>query len=99
MPGKKVDPMPKNIDYMMDMVKTYLSGKTSRYIFEMDFQTEITARYKKMVREDREYAELFYDWISEGGVDIGSGLSNIEFKKLIRKQYNEVKSIVAEGFF
>lgn len=52
-----------------------------------------------MVREDREYAELFYDWFSEGGVDIGSGLSDIEFKKLIRKQYNEVKSIVAEGFF
>jgi hypothetical protein len=64
----------------------------------LDFQNEILARYKKMARESREYAELFYDLISEGGVDAGDGLSDAEFKRLIRKQYNEVKSIAADGF-
>ena len=88
-----------NIDYMMAMVEAYLSGKTPRYIFELDFQTEILARYKKMAREHREYAELFYDLLSEGGVDAGDGLSDIEFKRLIRSQYNVVKSIDGEGFF
>jgi hypothetical protein len=39
--------MAKNIDFMMGMVKDYLSGKIPRYIFELDFQTEILARYKK----------------------------------------------------
>jgi hypothetical protein len=53
--------MVKNIDYMMELVKEYLSGKTPRHIFELDFQTEIIARYKKMVREDRDHAEYFYD--------------------------------------
>ena len=70
--------MAANIDYMMEMVKDYLSGKTPRYIFELDFQTEILARYKKMVREHREFAELFYDLLSEGGVDLGDGLAKRE---------------------
>lgn len=90
--------MAANIDFMMGMVQAYLSGKTPRYIFELDFQTEILARYKKMVRELREYAELFYDLLSEGGVDAGDGLSDAEFKRLIRRQYNEVKSIAEDGF-
>ena len=90
--------MAANIDYMMEMVKDYLSGKTPRYIFELDFQTEILARYKKMVREHREFAEVFYDLLSEGGVDLGDGLSDAEFKRLIRRQYNKVKSIADGGF-
>ncbi len=91
--------MAANINYMMGLVKEYLSGETPRYIFELDFQTEILERYRKMVKEHREFAELFYDLLSEGGVDIGDGLSDIEFERLIRRQYNEVKSIAAEGFF
>ena len=90
--------MAANIDFMMGMVKDYLSGKIPRYIFELDFQTEILARYKKMAREHREYAELFYDLLSESGVDAGDGLSDKEFKQLIQRQYNEVKSIADDGF-
>ena len=90
--------MAKNIDYMMGMVKDYLSGKIPRYIFELDFQTEILTRYKKMARENREYAELFYDLLSEEGVDAGGRLSDTEFKRLIRRQYNQVKNIASEGF-
>jgi hypothetical protein len=89
----------KNIDYMMELVNEYLSGKTPRYIFELDFQTEILARYKKMVREDRDYAEYFYDMLSEDGVDAGDDLSDKEFKQLIRRQYNKVKSIAKDGFW
>ena len=90
--------MGANIDFMMGMVKDYVSGKMPRYIFELDIQSEILARYKKMAREHREYSEVFYDWIIENGVDAGGGLSDAEFKKLIRKQFNEVKSIVKDGF-
>ena len=91
--------MAANINYMMAMVKAYLSGKTPRYIFELDFQTQILARYKKTVKEHREFAELFYDLLSEDGVDRGDELSDAEFKRLIRRQYNEIKSIAADGFF
>jgi hypothetical protein len=91
--------MGKNIDYMMELVNEYLSGKTPLYIFELDFQTEILARYKKMVREDRDYAEYFYDLLSEDGVDAGDGLSDTEFKQLLRRQYNKVKSVAHDGFW
>lgn len=91
--------MGKNIDYMMELVNEYLSGKTPRYIFELDFQTEILARYKKMVREDRDYAQYFYDMLSEYGVDAGDDLSDQAFKQLIRKQYKKVKSIAKDGFW
>lgn len=91
--------MGKNIDYMMELVNEYLSGKTPRYIFELDFQTEILARYKKMVREDRDYAEYFYDLLSEDGVDVGDELSDTEFKQLIQRQYNKVKSVADDGFW
>jgi hypothetical protein len=89
----------KNIDYMMKLVEDFLSDKTPRYIFELDFQTEILARYKKMTREDRDNAEYFYDLLSEDGVDAGDGLSDTEFKQLIRRQYNKVKSVANEGFW
>ncbi|VFU14086.1 conserved hypothetical protein [anaerobic digester metagenome] len=46
-----------------------------------------------MAREDRDYAEYFYDMLSEYGVDVGDGLSDAEFKQLIRKQYKKVKDI------
>jgi len=95
--GRKID-IAKNIDYMMEMVKEYLTGATPRYIFELDFETEILSRYRKMARENKEYAELFYDLISEGGVDAGTDLSDKEFMSLIRRQYNRVKSIANEGF-
>ena len=80
----------------MELVNEYLSGKTPRYIFELDFQNEILARYKNMVWEDRNHAEYFYDMLSEYGVDAGDGLTDAEFKQLIRRQYKKVKSI-AEG--
>ncbi len=91
--------MGKHIDYMMEMVKDYLSGKTPRYIFELDFQTEILDRYKKMARENRDYAEYFYDLLSEDGVDAGDGLTDAEFEQLVRRQYKKVKSVADEGFW
>jgi len=91
--------MGKNIDYMMKLVENYLSGKTPRYIFELDFQTEILERYSKMTREDSNFAEFFYEMISEEGVDAGDQLSDAEFKKLIRKQYRDVKSVEDDGLW
>jgi len=89
----------KNIDFMMDYVKDFLDGKKERWEFDVDFDHELMSRWEKMKREDPEYADVFYDWISEKGVDVGTGLSDVEYKKLIRRKYKEVKSIVSSGFF
>ena len=89
----------KNIDFMMAYVKEYLDGKKDRWEFDLDFNHELMKRWSKMRREDSEYADVFYEWISEDGVDAGANLSDSEYKKLIRLQYKEVKSIAASGFF
>jgi len=52
----------------------------------------------KMHREDDEYCELIYECLYEEGIAIFNELSDSEFKKLIRKQYNYIK-IAKEGFY
>ena len=88
-----------NIDCMMEYVKGFLDGERERWEFDLDFGHELRERWDKMCREDEEYAQVIREWIGEGGVDAGRGLSDKEYKRLIRRQYNEVKSIAADGFY
>ena len=52
-----------------------------------------------MHREDDDYCELIYECLYEEGIAIFNDLSDSEFKKLIRKQYNYIKQIAKEGFY
>lgn len=52
-----------------------------------------------MHREDDDYCDLIYECLYEEGVALYDELSNTEFKKLIRKQYNYIKKIAREGFW
>ena len=88
-----------SIDFMMNYVKLYLDGNLSRMEFELDFNYYIMQHYDKMAREHREFAEAFYYYVSDCGFDKGHGLSDIQFKKLIRKQYREVMDAVQTGLF
>lgn len=88
-----------NIDFMMNMTKEYLSGKIEVIGYSLDFPYELEKRYKKMRREDDEYCELIYEFLYEEGVALFKELSDVEFKKLIRKQYNYIKKIAKEGFW
>ena len=87
-----------NINYMMNLVNEYVLGKGTRSNFELEFEIEFEARYKRMTREDREYAEVFYDWIYVGGIDAGANMTDATFKRLLKRQYNEVKDIADGGF-
>jgi len=86
---------PTSIDFMMNYVKLYLDGKLSRMEFELDFNYYLMQHYDKMAREHREFAEAFYYYVSECGFD----KSDIQFKKLIRKQYREVMDAAQTGLF
>ena len=88
-----------NIDFMMNMTKEYLSGKMDDTAYYLDFPYELEQRYKKMHREDDDYRELIYECLYEEGVALYQELSDTEFKKLIRKQYNYIKKIAKEGFY
>ena len=88
-----------NIDFMMTMTKDFLSGKIDEIAYTLDFPYELEKRYKKMHKEDDDYAELIYECLYEEGICLFDELSDSEFKKLIRKQYNYIKQISKEGFY
>jgi hypothetical protein len=88
-----------NIDFMMNMTKDYLSGKIDIIDYSLDFPYELEQRYEKMHREDDDYCELIYECLYEEGVARYDELSDEEFKKLIRKQYNYIRKIAKEGFY
>lgn len=88
-----------NIDFVMNMTKDYLDGKIDDITYNLDFPYEVEERYRKMVREDRDYAELIFDTLIEEGTNLFDELSDKEFKELIRKQYKYIKDIASEGFF
>jgi len=88
-----------NIDFMMNMTKEFLSGKIDDIAYTLDFPYELDKRYKKMHREDDDYCELIYECLYEEGIALYNELSDADFKKLIRKQYNYIKKIAKEGFY
>jgi hypothetical protein len=81
------------------MTKLYLNGEIDSITYHLDFPFEVEERYRKMVKEDRKYAELIYDYLLEQGSDLYNTLSENEFKKLIRKQYKYIEDIAKGGFF
>ncbi len=87
-----------NIDFVMEMTKSYLDGEIDCIDYTLDFPYEIEKRYTKMVRENREYAELIYDCLVEEGMIQCDSLTDAQFKRLIRKQYRYIKGVVEEGF-
>lgn len=88
-----------NIDFLMNMTKEFLDGKIDCMTYFLDFPYELNQRYKKAHREDDDYCELIYECLCEEGTDRFNELSDGEFKKLIRKQYNYIKQIAKEGFY
>ena len=88
-----------NIDYLMNMTKEFLDGKIDGITYSLYFPHELDQRYKKAHREDDDYCDLIYECLYEEGICRYNELSDREFKKLIRKQYNYIKKIARERFY
>ena len=84
----------KNINFAMDMTKSFLDGEIDCMSYFLDFPYEIEMRYRKMVHEHREYTELIFDYLIEEGTNRFNDLSDSQFKNLIRKQYKYVNDII-----
>lgn len=85
-----------NIDFLMNMTKEFLDEKIDGMTYYLDHPHELDRRYKKAHREDDDYCELICECLYEEGVGLFNELSDGEFKKLIRKQYNYIKKIARE---
>ena len=87
-----------NIDFMMDMIKEFLSHKIDDIAYTLDFPYELEQRYKKMHREDDDYWELIYECLYKEDIALYNEFSDADFKKLIRKQYNYIKKLQKKDF-
>ena len=77
----------ENITFLLEMTKSYLAGKIDRITYGLDFSYEVETRYKVLLKEDRELAELIYDCLVEDGIYLYDGLSEEDFKGKIAKEY------------
>ncbi|HWQ43732.1 MAG TPA: hypothetical protein VN456_17100 [Desulfosporosinus sp.] len=78
--------------------KTFLDGEINCMSYFLDFPYEVEKRYRKMVREDRDYADLILECLVEKGTDKFNELSDAQFNRLIKKQYKYIKDVACEGF-
>lgn len=83
----------KNINFLLEMTKSYLDGKIDIITYGLDFPYEVEKRYKALLKEDREIAELIYDCLVEDGANLYNGLSEEEFKKKISMKYEYVNAV------
>lgn len=85
-------------DFMMSFVQEYLDGDMDRLEFDLNFNHYFIQHYKKMERENPDLADCFYFYLAEQGFDQGQGLSDSDHKKLIRRQFEEFKAAMRDGF-
>jgi len=84
--------------FMMNFVQEYLDGDMDRLGWDLDFNHYLIEHYPKMVRENIDLAECFNFYLAEQGFDQGASLPDDKHKKLIRKQFNEFKAAMRDGF-
>lgn len=77
----------------MEMTKSYLNGKIDSMTYSLDFPHEVEARYKSLLKEDREIAEIIYDCLVEDGVYLYDNLTEGKFKEKITNEYEYIKDI------
>lgn len=85
------------MEYMMEYVREYLDGESSRMDFDLDFNHYLIKHYPRMERQNAGLAECFYFYIAEEGFDQAVGLSDAEHKNLFRKQFAEFESAMRDG--
>lgn len=81
----------------MKMTKFYLNDGIDSISYCFDFPNEVKIRYKKLLKEDRELAEMIYDCLIEDGVNLYDNLTEKEFKEKIAKEYKYVNDLYREN--
>lgn len=83
----------KNIEFLLEMTKSYLAGDIDKIGYGLDFPYEVEKRYKDLTKEDRELAGLIYDCLVEDGAHLYDVLTEYKFKKKIAEHYEYINGI------
>ena len=87
---KKATP---NTDFMLNTAKEYIDETGNDLSFKLDYGYDLEKRYKAMVKEDHEIADLIYDCLVEQGSDYAMDESTEQNRKRVKKQYDFVMSV------
>ena len=85
-------------EFMMNFVQEYLDGDMDRLSWDLNFNHYLIKHYPNMERDNIDLAECFNFYLAELGFDQGVNLPDDKHKKLIRKQFNEFKAAMRDGF-
>ena len=83
----------ENIEFLLKMTKSYLDGDIDEIAYGLDFPYEVETRYKELLKEDTELAEIIYDCLVEDGAYLYNDLTEEKFKEKIAKEYEYVNEI------
>lgn len=83
----------ENIKFLLEMTKSYLDGKIDKITYGLDFPYEVETRYKGLLKEDRELAQLIYDCLVEDGAYLYDDLSEEKFKEKIAIEYEYINGV------
>lgn len=83
----------KNIEFLLEMTKSYLDGNIDIITYGLDFPYEVEERYQDLVKEDKALAEIIYDCLVEDGACLHDVLSEEKFKKKIAAHYKYINGI------
>ncbi len=89
--------MQKYTRQFMNEVKKYLDGISSRTTLEQDLTFYFIHLADQMEREDEELFHFINYAILENGLERGESYSDAAFRRLMKKQYNEVLSAIRTG--
>ncbi len=83
----------KNIEFLLEMTKSYLDGDMDLISYGLDFPYEVEKRYKDLVKEDKALAEIIYDYLVEDGAYLYDVLTEYKFNKKIAEHYKYINGI------
>lgn len=93
--------MPKKFafEFMINFVRDYVIGKSSRLDFDLDFNYYLMQYYEKMERENCDLAEYFNFCLAEQGFDQAQKLSDAAHRKLITRQFKKFEEAMRDGLW
>lgn len=92
-------PVKKGIEFMIAFVQEYLDGDMDRMGFDLDFDHYLIEHWPAMERKDAEMARAFGFYVSEQGIDQTVSLSDVQHKRLIRRQFRRFMDALDDGLW
>lgn len=82
-----------NIEFLLQMTKSYIDVDIDEIDYGLDFPYEVELRYRDLLKEDSELAELIYDCLVEDCAFLYDKLPEERFKRKIAEGYKYVNGV------